>query len=426
MAGCGNTIWFVDAPSDSSTTVPESADVIFVVDDTSTMVDEQLGAAHAIAWMTDALSRGYDPAGTRLAVMTTSMTSEACPGCDPSQDDTCPSRTGLDGRFSDRLGHVTWHDGVPRTSFVQVPGCRVVTADNPACLYDPVLDRGTLLAGNEGCEYKRPLAALRRALQPDMLAGANRGFLREDATLIVVVLSDGEDCGEVGEVEEASGKDPRTICASASAGGDALSPVEDVHRFLLGLKGYRAGSVKFVAITGLGDPGDPGSTRIEFDGDRLVPACQVPGCSADDCRAGPGTRHVRLATLFGLGRDGLLDTVCQEELGATLERAGRFAACPTAFFLDEPIRNPDLADILVNDTLVPRHSCAWTDALSTCHGPGDTACFPADCVRTWRYHPPGDGVHLAQGGAISFADHYNPCERLDTVDIRIKVFDPVE
>jgi hypothetical protein len=48
--------------------------------------------------------------------------------------------------------------------------------------------------GTFGCGFEQPLEAARRALDP---AGPNRGFLRDDASLAVIVLSDEDDCSAV-------------------------------------------------------------------------------------------------------------------------------------------------------------------------------------------------------------------------------------
>ncbi len=55
--------------------------------------------------------------------------------------------------------------------------------------------------GNDGSSVEQGLAAMRMALSPEMLSGENQNFLREDAMLALIFLSDEDDMSS-GEVEE--------------------------------------------------------------------------------------------------------------------------------------------------------------------------------------------------------------------------------
>jgi hypothetical protein len=50
------------------------------------------------------------------------------------------------------------------------------------------------LLGGDGCGFEQPLAAARRALDPTFAPAENAGFLRAEATLAVVILSNEDDC----------------------------------------------------------------------------------------------------------------------------------------------------------------------------------------------------------------------------------------
>ena len=284
------------------------------------------------------------------------------------------------------------------------------------------------------------------ALQPDLLGGHNTGFLREDALLAVVVLSDEDDCGNVDDVYEltiAGGN----ICYFASKGvgpepgnpvytpityhpGDPqqrpyrLTPVEDYYNFLVNdVKGGRAGLVKFAAIVGVEDVNDLSTTTIEYEWGtqnrwEVIDACTTPGCTGDYCFAMPGTRYIKMAQLFGIGQNGIEDTICQNDFTPVLERLGRLLGCPKDFILSDDIGDPASTDIYINGYEVPRYSCTIPGVVEACDGPGDNSCSQGSCVETWSFLTPSAG---APHGTIRFADHHNPCACAHGGDIRIQV-----
>ncbi|MFH2008623.1 MAG: hypothetical protein ABI333_18695 [bacterium] len=80
----------------------------------------------------------------------------------------------------------------PYTTFVEdsatgCPRCRNYQSETLADVFSCIADLGTM-----GCGFEQPLEALYQALQPDNTA--NTGFLREDAILAVILLTDEDDC----------------------------------------------------------------------------------------------------------------------------------------------------------------------------------------------------------------------------------------
>jgi hypothetical protein len=326
-----------------------------------------------------------------------------------------------------------------------------VSRDNLECFYDSVAREGTVLTGVEGCGYERGLAPLKGALDA-LENNYNVGFLRDDAMLAVIVISDEEDCGEVGDVEEftsAMGK----ICYYAAKGvgpdGEtvhpedpqqrsySLTPVEEYYDFLVNdVKNGRKDLVKFAAIVGITDVSDPSSTSIEYQQNSqgrwdIVPACSTPGCTGDYCDALPGTRYIKLAEKFG--DNGYVDTICQSNFYETMGGVADLIKCPRVFKLREKPLDPDLAGILINNKEVPRYSCSIEGQQLPCDIWGDQCPAGSECVETWRYCPKDDpnpspgclcypGEELpypdcrqldfinAEGGIMVFADHYDPCE----------------
>jgi hypothetical protein len=356
----------------------QNLDILLVIDDSPSMVRKQERLEAALVNMFGSIEARLEEGTYRIGVITTGMESDSCSGCQSLGDLSCLNESG-----------------------------------------------------ETGCGYRRGLGATRRALQMDMLEDESSRFVREEAVLAVILVSDGEDCGEVGEVAEGIPGVGGDICYYASKGvgpeGESahpedpdarpyqLTPVEEYYQFLLSVKGDRQGMVKFATITGMQGPLDP-TAAIEYAWDdslqswTVTEACSVPFCDGPDCQAGPGTRAIELARRFGIGKSGFAGSICQADLARTMESLGQFVSCPRVFFLSDPLRDPDLVNLMVNDEHIPRYTCDLEGRLVTCSGPG-SSCVEGECVETWHYDPPEDPrPWYAQGGTITFADHYNPCE----------------
>jgi hypothetical protein len=279
-----------------------------------------------------------------------------------------------------------------------------------------------------------------------------------------VVISDEEDCGEVGDVYELT-SDGGNVCnfAAKEVGPEGetshpqdpqqrsytLTPVEEYYDFLVDeVKGGEAGMVKFAAIVGVKDVNDLSTTTIEYQLNEkgrwdVVPACRTPGCEGIYCEADPGTRYIKLAQLFG--ENGRVDTICQGDFAATMQELGDWVACPRAFKLGLMPLDIDLANILIDGNEVPRYTCSIEDREEPCGGPGDACPAGSQCVETWVYCPKGDpdpraecrcspyavepypdcdpiDFNEADGGVIVFADHYDPCKFMTEGVIEIEFF----
>ncbi len=341
MTGCSS-----DGDPDPGPFVPNGLDVLFVIDNSRSMVGEQTALAQAFSTFTAVLDEKVGAGKWHMAVVTTGMESNGCGPCPPDNANfySCTNETGETGRFQDRLGRNIGTVEAPEFDFIEDPSCKVISADRLECFYDPAEEAGVVFTGVNGCGYERGLAPIRAALSEPLLATWNGGFLREDARLAVVVISDEDDCGEVGDVTEniqgISGK----VCyyAARGTGPDGshadpqdglpyqLTPVHEYHDFLVGLKGGHEDAVRFAAIVGVDDPADPAATRITFKSADATadvnPACSTPNCQSPSgyCDAYPGTRYIALAETFGLDSGGFVDTICQMDFSQTLTALATF------------------------------------------------------------------------------------------------------
>ncbi|MBW1806890.1 MAG: VWA domain-containing protein, partial [Deltaproteobacteria bacterium] len=408
--------------------ISAQADILFVIDNSGSMFGEQQQLGESISAFTQVLDSSFGD-NYQIAIITTGMLSAGCPRCDTMAIPAgCINDSGEDGRFQNRIGQNVGTVDNPVYEFTTDPACDlIIEPQTKDCFYDTIEQKGYAMVGIEGCGYERGLAAIKSALG-DLAGNHNGGFLRPNATLAVVVISDEDDCGEVGDVNEglvgirgdacyyaSKGVDPEGLSNDPEGKPYRLTLVEEYYSFLLGLKDGKEGMVKFAAIVGVKDVDDLSTTTIEYtwDGSRYTidDACMVANCPGNKfCGAEPGTRYIKLAQKFVIGMNGFVATICQNDFSETMEKLGTFVACPKTFLLSEEILDPDLANILINDEGVPRFSCDKPGELEECSGLSDTSCSQGSCVETWSYTPPDTPPDpAARGGTIAFATHYDPC-----------------
>ncbi|MBW1808838.1 MAG: hypothetical protein JRJ87_11645 [Deltaproteobacteria bacterium] len=408
-------VWTDDFP------ITSMVDILFVIDNSGSMAGEQHQLAESFKVLAAGLEENFGDK-YRIAVITTGMTSQGCQQCSVVPA-SCTNESGESGVFQDLIGQNLGTPEEPNFVFEADPSCRIVTPANKDCFYDEESQKGLVFVGVLGCGYEKGLASVREALSRAMLDGPNYGFLRPNATLAVVVVTDEDDCGEVGEInEELPGIRARACYYAAKEEGPdgdsidpegkpySLTPVDVYHDFLQNLKGNRTGMVKFAAIVGIKDVNDPETTTIDYlqDGS-IVDVCTTPGCSSGQCSAKPSTRYIRLAQMFG--GDGLLATICQADFSQTMLDIVELVKCPREFLLMQEILDPDLANILINDEPVPLYTCNVPELFEECAGVEDNSCSVGECVRSWVFNPPSDPPDPnSPGGTISFADHYKPCD----------------
>jgi hypothetical protein len=409
------------------------ADILFVIDNSGSMAGEQQQLARSFADFIEEFDSRVGPDQYRIAVITTGMSSPGCRSCEEVPSGCILGSAGgsrEDGRFQERLGSLTWEAGAPVFSFAEDQDlgmdCRVVTSRNTGCFFDPATQRGTALVGVTGCGYERPLAAIRAALDPAFTGagGPNRDFLRPEATLAVILVSDEEDCGEPGELpDETSGNSCYYAALGQTPAGGAyptLTEVAELKDRLLGLKQGDSARVRFAAIVGV-DPAGSQATAIRFDAaGKPLPACVTADCPDNQCDAFPSTRAIALAE--SLGSSGWLASICQADFSETLREIAAFISCPGYFDLKQPLLDPSVMVVLLNDELIPNFSCDRSGALAECESPGDPICGADACVSTWTYQPPETlPAPAPTGGRITFAPHFDPCKQVTGGRIRLEV-----
>ncbi|HTJ42422.1 MAG TPA: hypothetical protein VL463_10030 [Kofleriaceae bacterium] len=262
-------------------------DVLFVVDDSGSMADDQRALVEAARTQLFA-QLAAQPDGMpnlHLAVVSSSVAVPHIPNCDAAPD----------GLFA---------------SCPQIAGTYLIDVDDGAGgrtrNYTGTLDDAFACAamlGDQGCGLERPFDALHRAL--DGSHAENAGFLRDDAVLLIVFLTD-EDDGSVHDLypydfsraddpfeSNSRGFEYGVVC---DPDDDSLGPRTDCHAredspymvsvadtvaFLQHLKPDPA----MVMVAGIVPPSDPVEVINNFNGSQreIGPACiPPPGPCADD------------------------------------------------------------------------------------------------------------------------------------------------
>lgn len=248
--------------------------------------------------------------------------------------------------------------------------------------------------GSNGCGFEQPIEAMKRALNNNP---ANAGFLRPNATLALIMLTDEDDCSVAHSTLMST--DTSTLgplnsfrctrfgvtCASggtttdemnqigvkgqcqSNESGTYLTQVGPYEQFFKGLKAD-PNSVMFAAIAGPPTPFEV-ELRAPPGGGTAIPAlthsCQYTGSAGTEV-ADPAVRITQLAGTFARNTAG---TVCQQDLSAPLvDIARQVRGAVGDSCLTKAIALP--ADCVVRDEVG-----AMTTVLPACGGSVTTDCY---------------------------------------------------
>ncbi len=231
--GGGGPNEFADAAPSASC---ERMDILFVIDDSISMAQEQSNLVANFPGFIQVLD-DYRVDGDRLldyrvAVTTTGRTYDKFLRTS-GQDFPNGSATGADGALAMDCGMMRpW---LERTD-PDVPGTFSCIAE----------------VGIGGPTDEMPLACTELALSDRIADGTNAGFLREDALLAIVVLTDEDDCSTTGETFTTDANVPPAPDGACTPGRPVeLTDVGDTISFLDELKG-NPGRWALAAIAGPG------------------------------------------------------------------------------------------------------------------------------------------------------------------------------
>jgi len=327
-------------------TYVQKIDLLFVVDDSGSMEQEQRSLIEELPRLVEILASGdelldgtvdFPPivdmhvsvVGTDMGVGGFRIDSAAC-------DDA--SNFGDDGLFRSAGRGTSCNASYPQVqSYLRdAPGADPATfAQGVGCVAN---------LGLGGCGLEQQLESMLKSVTPadsDIRffsatqghggTGANTGFLREDSLLVVVLVSDEDDCSttDTALLDASNTTYPGVPNVRCQLNPGALLPVA---RYADGLRALRAGRedlLIFATITGV--PVDlVGSTPAQIladsrmqvtltsDSRDLEPACTSRNADGSDRgKAAPGRRFVELAA--ALGERGIVQSICQESFEPAID-----------------------------------------------------------------------------------------------------------
>jgi hypothetical protein len=269
-------------------------DILFVIDDSLSMQEEQANLSANLGAFIDALAASPVQNDFRVGVTSTSvegftLTAQAYGG-GPAAGDPYPDGALVaiqqDATGDGIPGDLTY-DPVAYAATGGWGGSRILDKGSPTLVRD---FKANVLLGLDGSGKEQPFRAARLALS-DRLLDANAGFLRPGARLAVIFVTDEDDCSD--------SIDPRATSNAechASSVKDADPPVLDPPGELAGfLLGPVDGELRDVAVGAIAG----------FNPNTLAPSCGDASICADTTCAtayDDGERFAALRAALGAAR----------------------------------------------------------------------------------------------------------------------------
>jgi hypothetical protein len=286
-----------------------ATDILFVIDDSGSMSQEQANLATNLGAFIDALAASAVQNDFQIGVTTTSVegfaatdrsyTSGPAAGVPYPAGALVAIRRSVAG--AGIPGALTY-DATAYASTGGWGGTRLLTKGSATLVED---FKANVLVGTHGSGKEQPFRVARLALT-DRLLDANAGFLRDGARLAVIFVTDEDDCSEsAGQQADSNARchDP----AVKDASPPILDTVAGFAAFLLGPVGGQLRDVTVGAIAG-------------FDPSGLAPSCGDPTLCADlacSTAMDQGTRIHQLLGALG-GARMRLGSICDGSFRDTL------------------------------------------------------------------------------------------------------------
>jgi hypothetical protein len=349
----------IDAPPavrEHVMTITPNLDILFVIDDSSSMADKQDAFSGALATLVEGIA---GTANIHLGVVSSDLGTSAGGGGTPGPNIGVIGNGGCSGfgKEGKLLGGANLNDG----NFLRL--YRNGTFNFNATLRQTVTNMTKLGAG--GCGFEQQLGAMRAALDNN---ANNAGFLRENANLAVVVLTDEDDCTasdpslyaatnqQLGNLDSFRCFREGVECAEnvlqigtktqcrPRASSAFVTDVTPYREFLVGLKKNEARRVVFAPI--VGDP-----TKVAVEMRNITGTPQLAVAHACDFTTAIGTAvadpGIRLDALARSMSRGVTSSICEPVLP-------KYAAAV----------NKLVNDTCLETTLPPASDCIVVDHLS--------------------------------------------------------------
>jgi hypothetical protein len=312
----------------------QKLDVLFVIDNSNSMREEQEGVARELTAFIDELKRGGGVSQDfHVGVITTTVYQHTLTGATPPLIDfnrLYPSQSGKLQAVPD----VGADGGLVVGSGTE----RVLNAGDPALVakFARLVQQGTTGSGQE-----TPFEAVRLALfDLDKIAlenGGNGGFLRDGARLLVVVITDEDDCSEKDRPSKVTVGEYSYIdyCTEQT---NSLTPVSEYHRLFTEQLKDSDGNTREIIWTVIGPVARANKAAMSvFDPDMVGDGGQVRNI---DCPTSnePGFRHRMMAEKFDPQLVNL-DSICRDSYRDTLLKIAALAN------ITQTLQVPNIPDV---------------------------------------------------------------------------------
>jgi hypothetical protein len=334
-----------------------ATDILFVIDDSGSMAEEQAKVVERLGAFVTGLSSGPVAHDFHFGVITTSVLENAR---------SCGATSAVLTAFPDAAGRLQL--GKTTSGLLAADSDRKILAyDDP----DLVAQAALLLGqGTAGSGEEMPLEAMRLALSAplietplDAVPPGNQGFLRPGARLLVVIVSDEDDCSDptgaaiavepscgvpctadaecggpgqycVPDPEVRNGRRCVTNTCETPAGRAALEPIERYVDFLGSLDdgtGRRRSREVFVAAI----------APVSADAAHVPERCR----NGADEAYGVGVRY--RALVDAMGDHAFLASICEDDYGAALSGIAALVTAPQTLELADAPPDPRLLRLAV-------------------------------------------------------------------------------
>jgi hypothetical protein len=357
---------------------PPKLDVLFMIDNSSSMKEEQEGVARELTAFIDELKKGGGVSlDFHLGVITSSVYQHTNIN-GVNYQKSC----GINGFYCEQSGKLqAVPDPGPDGGVILGTGTERILDGNDA----KVVEKFSRLVqqGTNGSGQETPFEAIRLAVTDlnkvsDKLGG-NAGFLRDGARLLVVILTDEDDCSE----KLASGaKSVVTVGDSPSVDDcadqmNSLTPVSEYHRIFTEELKDSLGHSREVIWTAIA----PVST-INKSAMATLDGPQVRNIDCPTSNA-PGIRHRQMAEAFDPSLVNL-DSICRTSYRETLLTIAQLASVSQTLDIKN-VPDPRMLQIKITRKTGLVDTCTLQKGLTKYEVPSASApgrvFFGTDCKR---------------------------------------------
>lgn len=295
--------------ADAPTIATQKTDVLFVIDNSGSMAEEQAAIATELPAFVSELRQGGGVAQDfRVGVITTSVYRRSL-----------INNADVYREYPEEAGHLR-----PVPTATQGPSAeRYIEGTDPELLEK---FKRLVVQGTSGSGQETPFEAVRLAVASSLATtplaqGGNGGFLRDGARLLVVVVTDEEDCSSTQRPPPVALTDDtsRDLCSEQAA---SLTSVEDYFKTFQGLKDSKGGAREVLWATigpvALSDK-RAGTVKDVTPSGTFVRNVECP------TSYGPGFRHRAMSERFDSQLRNL-DSICKPSYRDTLVAIAELAA----------------------------------------------------------------------------------------------------